>query len=194
MEIYPDCRLVPKHRLISISIFEFPLDTGFLMHNWISKHLWLTSHCLFLRVLYSHSLGVQNQTYTCWVHLMEHICLEVQSCIEIQVSKRISNMGILVNLCLRTGLQIGFLATVAVVESSRAGPAARIDLCCMTVQMQSWVGILWASTPTSGYYNYSMLVCVCVFFILFFDEFWVNVLYMGRWQRRRRRWHPDYVL
>ena len=34
-----ESRLVPKHRLISISIFQIPLKIDILIHNWNSKHI-----------------------------------------------------------------------------------------------------------------------------------------------------------
>ena len=37
---------------------------------------------LFWGLKYSHFLGVQNKIYTYWVYLMEHICFEVQLCIQ----------------------------------------------------------------------------------------------------------------
>ena len=40
---------------------------------------------LFFRLLYNHFLEVQNKIYTYWVYLMEHICFEVQLCIEISI-------------------------------------------------------------------------------------------------------------
>ena len=39
----------------------------------------------FFRLLYRQLLEVQNKIYTYWVYLMEHICFEVQLCIEISI-------------------------------------------------------------------------------------------------------------
>ena len=61
---------------------------------------------LFWVLKYNHSLEVQNLIYTYLTHLMEHIHVEAQLCMNLSNFREILNIDIVINLSLGTNLNL----------------------------------------------------------------------------------------